>query len=59
MWHGFDNIACFNDCILDLIPLALAYTALNLFRGNFPVTFFLLLLTALLLLAIDVNSLCK
>ena len=25
MWHGFD-IICFNDCILDLIPLALAYT---------------------------------
>ena len=26
MCHGFDNIICFNDCILDLIPLALAYT---------------------------------
>ena len=57
MCHGFDNIIHFNDCILDLIPLALAYIILNLFGGNFPVSFFLLLLTALPLLAIDENSL--
>ena len=56
MWHGFDNIICFNDYILDLIPLALAHIILNLLRGNFPVPFFFLLfLAALLLLAIDVN----
>ena len=55
MWHGFDNIICFNDYILDLIPLALAHIILNLLRGNFPVPFFLLFLAALLLLAIDVN----
>ena len=58
MWHGFDNIIYFNDCILDLIPLALAYIILNLFLGNFPAPLcFLLLLAALLLLTIDVNIL--
>ena len=56
MWHGFDGIICFNDCIWDLIPLGLAYTILSLFWGNFPVPAFLLLLTALMLLAIDVGS---
>ena len=57
MWHGFDNIIFCNDCILDLIPPALAYTILNLFWGNFPVPFFLLLLAASLLLANGVNIL--
>ena len=57
MWHGFD-IIYFNDCILDLIPLALAYIILNLFLENFPAPLcFLLLLAALLLLTIDVNIL--
>ena len=40
MWQGFDNIICFNDCILDLITRALAYIILNLFWGKFPVLFF-------------------
>ena len=57
MWHGFD-IICFNDCILDLIPLALAYIILNLFWGNFLTPLcFLVLLAALLLLENDVNIL--
>ena len=40
MWRGFDNIVRFNNCISDLIPVALAYTVLNLFWGNFLVSFF-------------------
>ena len=35
MWHGFHSIIYFNDCVLDLIPLALTYTILSVFWGNF------------------------
>ena len=61
MWLCFDDVICFNVCILDLITLELAYIILNLFWGKFPVPFFLfvylLLIAGLLQLATDVNTL--